>query len=272
MKPTTNQILARLIDNSNTFCEAREEATKWASIYITSELNKVDVKIATKTLRLLTSNATWNVAVRILPISKTLLQYGIWSGLQVPIEPSSDVIDNILLAAWIANPAHSINLVRLEDDIPLLSQAVNANLPSLDKTVTPVLNHCNQLVYTSQNGIKHEYLYPVQLAFELAGIPSPKNWEVWREPDGINVPFTAYVPHNEPLGSIRILYHDGEMALIISGDQLRVELIHLKRLESAALEGVNSLIATNTKKKERSIGHGRELTKAEFLAEIEDCI
>lgn len=157
---------------------------------------------------------------------------------QVPIEPESITSlydDDLLLLTWIINPSHSLELIQHPGAPCLIAQAREA-------------------------GLKLDML----LAFELSGVPAPRVYDNWREPDGVDIPLKADVKGMPHYGAVTTLYTNGELALVLLGDRSKCEQVHVKSLISAVPAAIAGFTATNTKRAvPADLGHGKELSDEE---------
>lgn len=230
MQPTTNQLLASCIANLygsareqlHQFNRAIQEPKSWAS----DELCKVvrhlsnDHELLSYVKHMATA-LPYRLLCEIKPVSESELQPSLRNELQVPLEPFKELVDILMALTWVRHHEKALVLARKGPKaMTLLGQAHNAGIG-----------------------------YDIPLAFELAGMPVPKNWENYRLPDDEEVPSKASVRSRPTLGNCLVHCHNGEYALVSSGDWLYNDLVRVESLESTMTKDLEGMISKNLKPK-----------------------
>lgn len=202
----------------------------------------------------LTSFEEWKIPVRIRSRVQSTLPTTVWDSLQVPIEHLSG-LDKHLAWAWCCNEKHPCVLVPHEGEHNLLVQAIEAGIVinrynNTGKTTQPVWADDKTITVPSEPIFELDR-GSVLLAFELAGIAAPKEYDDWREPDGVNIPTRATLRHARHMGEVRVHYTNGEMALVTSESGMKAELMHVKYMESSASEVLKALTQNSKPKKDK---------------------
>lgn len=195
---------------------ATEQLTQWTEHNVPS----MPLELAAVLCRL-SNGANLKLKSRITKQVDSALHESIWKELQVPFEPLSefDVLDALLALIT----GRTTEVVQYSTESNLLTQAYNAELTSID----------------------------VLLAFELAGLPAPRKWEVWRKPDEEHVPSRGTCAAHPAYGNFTVHFHNGEKALITTPTGL-AEVIRVEAIENANVSILDRLIKTNLKKPAKS--------------------
>lgn len=238
MKPTTNQLLAS--------CHAgfvSKHFRDWSPAALFSVImGDLDESEVESYIKLATSPASWTIEVNIAPFYTS--QYGV----TIPLLAITNHVQVALALSWCLNPEHDCDLVRLPGSMNYLCQAIECGIP-IDCWETEVIKDTN-----SGHLKERRWLDPgsVALAFELAGIQSPRNLESWRKPNDIDVPSKATIESDPDFGTATVHYHDGLFALVSSADRMQVKLVHLQHIENAATEQLNAFLKTARKSERKA--------------------
>lgn len=163
-----------------------------------------------------------------------------------------DPMDCALALCWVINDEHECEVQRYSNAMNFLCQAIECGIvinrfeieEVADRSVRERLEWDKDYVVGSDCLKTRKTLDPgsVALAFELAGVPAPRNLESWRKPSGVDVPEKATILSDPDFGTATVHYHDGLFALVSSADRMQVKLVHLQHIESAATEELKGFI------------------------------
>ena len=262
MTPTSNQLLAALgITDEDTFLTVIKDpehvqivAMRMLDRLLNEDLNNSDKLHFWQKAG---SAAIYYIPVFITNDTESQIPHVIRRHIQIPIEPITEPVHKAMACMWLINHNKRVNLTARQshESVPdLLGQAITAGLfPPRRKAPANACDlRLDVATPTTAERLKHEQdinlTGDVPLAFELAGREVPKNWEVWREPDGKQCPSRCTVKSMPTLGTCKVLYHSGEYAMVLGENYSRTEVVRVESLESLDMADIEGMVKASTKK------------------------